>query len=207
MNLQELLKSFEGKKSSGGFNDVKFFSLKDDGDKATVKILLRNEQDILKFAKPLHMVEINGYQNKVLCLNNPGEDDKCECCNAGIKRQLKIMLPLYNVETKQVELWERGINQIKDLQVMLGKYGDLSQHTFEIIRSGKAKSKDTKYTMMYDPTQVDVNVDELQIPEITGRNFKLILDLSMEQQKEAMLEGKVTWGKKEEVTESTESDF
>ena len=87
------------------------------------------------------------------------------------------MLPLYNVETKQVELWERGINQIKDLQVMLGKYGDLSQHTFEIIRSGKAKSKDTKYTMMYDPTQVDVNVDELQIPEITGRNFKLILDL------------------------------
>lgn len=153
------------------------------------------------------MVEINGYQNKVLCLNNPGEDDKCECCNAGIKRQLKIMLPLYNVETKQVELWERGINQIKDLQVMLGKYGDLSQHTFEIIRSGKAKSKDTKYTMMYDPTQVDVNVDELQIPEITGRNFKLILDLSMEQQKEAMLEGKVTWGKKEEVTESTESDF
>lgn len=207
MNLQELLKSFEGKKSSGGFNDVKFFSLKDDGDKATVKILLRNEQDILKFAKPLHMVEINGYQNKVLCLNKLGEDDKCECCNAGIKRQLKIMLPLYNVETKQVELWERGINQIKDLQVMLGKYGDLSQHTFEIIRSGKAKSKDTKYTMMYDPTQVDVNVDELQIPEITGRNFKLILDLSMEQQKEAMLEGKVTWGKKEEVTESTESDF
>ena len=99
MNLQELLKSFEGKKSGGGFNDVKFFSLKDDGDKATVKILLRNEQDILKFAKPLHMVEINGYQNKVLCLNNPGEDDKCECCNAGIKRQLKIMLPLYNVET------------------------------------------------------------------------------------------------------------
>ena len=61
--------------------------------------------------------------------------------------------------------------------------------------------------MMYDPTQVDVNVDELQTPEITGRNFKLILDLSMEQQKEAMLEGKVTWGKKEEVTESTESDF
>ena len=114
MNLQELLKSFEGKKSSGGFNDVKFFSLKDDGDKATVKILLRNEVDILKFAKPLHMVEINGYQNKVLCLNNLGEDDKCECCNAGIKRQLKIMLPLYNVETKQVELWERGINQIKD---------------------------------------------------------------------------------------------
>ena len=35
-------------------------------------------------------------KTKVLCLNNPGEDDKCECCNAGIKRQLKI-----NVTTLQ----------------------------------------------------------------------------------------------------------
>lgn len=207
MSLQELLKSFEGKKSSGGFNDVKFFSLKDDGDKATVKILLHNEDDVVKFSKAIHIVNINGYDNKVLCLKDTDGTGTCECCNAGIKRQLKIMLPLYNVETKQVELWERGINQIKDLQVMLGKYGDLTQHTFEIIRSGKAKSKDTKYTMMYDPTQVDVNVEELEIPEITGRNFKLILDLSLEQQTEAMLEGKVTWGKKEEVAESTESDF
>ena len=209
MNLKELLKSFEGKKSSGGFNDIKFFSLKDDGDKATVKILIRNEEDILKFARPLHMVEINGYQNKVLCLDTVGNTGNCECCKAGIKRQLKIMLPLDNVATGPVELWERGINQIKDLQVMLGKYGDLSEHTFEIIRSGKAKSKDTKYTMMYDPSKVDVNVDELEIPEVTGRNFKLILDLSAEQQKEAMLEGKVTWGKKEEseTKESSELDF
>ena len=44
MNLQELLKSFEGKKSSGGFNDIKFFSLKDDGDKATVKVYEIDDQ-------------------------------------------------------------------------------------------------------------------------------------------------------------------
>lgn len=118
------------------------------------------------------------------------------------------MLPLYNTATNQVELWERGVNQVKDLQVMLGKYGDLTQHTFEIIRSGKAKSKDTKYTMMYDPTKVDVDVDSLELPEVVGRNYKLILDLSPEQQVEAMLEGKVTWGnKKAEAEEATEADF
>lgn len=203
MNLQELLKSFEGTKSGKGFGNVNFFSLKDDGDRATVKVLISNEEDILRFAKPVHMVEINGYQNKVLCTG-----EGCECCKVGIKRNLKIMLPLYNTATNQVELWERGINQIKDLQVMLGKYGDLTQHTFEIIRSGKAKSKDTKYTMMYDPTKVDVDLTTLEIPEITGRNYKLILDLSPEQQVEAMLEGKVTWGAKPTaIEESTESDF
>lgn len=203
MSLQDLLKSFEGNKGGKSFDSVKFFSLKDDGDRATVKILIRNEEDILKFARPIHQVEINGFNNKVLCLDN-----NCECCKAGIKRNLKIMLPLYNTATNQVELWERGINQIKDLQVMLGKYGDLTQHTFEIIRSGKAKSKDTKYTMMYDPTKVDIDVDSLEVPEVTGRNYKLILDLSPEQQVEAMLEGKVTWGnKKAEVEEATDADF
>ena len=46
MNLQELLKSFEGTKSGKGFGYVNFFSLKDDGDRATVKVLISNEEDI-----------------------------------------------------------------------------------------------------------------------------------------------------------------
>lgn len=203
MNLQELLKSFEGKSNSGKFGSVNFFRLKDDGDKALVKILISSEQDVLEYAKPVHMVEINGYQNKVLCLDNA----ECECCKAGVKKTLKIMLPMYNMDTNQVELWERGINQVKDLQVMLGKYGDLAKHSFEVIRSGKAKSKDTKYTMMYDPTPTDVDVDSLEVPKVTGRDFKLILELTPEQQREAMLEGKVTWGSKQAQVDDTDVPF
>lgn len=207
MNLQELLKSFENTKStSTSFSDVKFFSLKDDGDRATVKILLRSEDDVLNYAKIMHHVEINGFQNKVVCLNGGNDGGECECCNAGIKKQFRILLPLYNTNTNQVELWERGINQIKDLQVMIKKYGDLTKHSFEIIRSGKAKSKDTKYTMMYDPTQIDVDVDTLNIPEVVGRNYKLFLNLTPEQQTEAMLNGTVTWGTKK-VEENSESEF
>ena len=195
MSLTELLKSFEGKKS-GGFDEVKFFQLKDDGDSAVVKILLADESDILKFTEPVHMVEINGFNNKVLCT---GVD--CECCKAGLKRTLKIMMPLFNNETQQIELWERGINQIKDLQTMLAEYGDLSQETFKIVRSGKAKSKDTKYSMVYVKKGIETDKTNADAPKITGRNFKLILDLTPEQQIEAMTTGKVTWKKANNETE------
>lgn len=199
MSLTDLLKSFEGQKS-GGFDDVKFFQLKDDGDNAVVKILLANEDDIVKFTKVVHMVEINGFNNKVLC-SGAG----CECCKAGIKKVLKIMMPLFNNETQQVEIWERGINQIKDLQTMMEEYGDLTQETFKIVRSGKAKSKDTKYSMVYVKKGITTDKTNEDAPQITGRNFKLILDLTPEQQVEAMTTGKITW-KKKEVEPTIESD-
>ena len=100
------------------------------------------------------MVEINGFNNKVLCTGA-----ECECCKAGLKRTLKIMMPLFNNETQQIELWERGINQIKDLQTMLAEYGDLSQETFKIVRSGKAKSKDTKYSMVYVKKGIETDIE------------------------------------------------
>jgi hypothetical protein len=62
MNLQELLKSYENKGNSN-YNKPNFFQLKDDGDNALVKILLKDEQDIMKFTKEVHMVKINGYDN------------------------------------------------------------------------------------------------------------------------------------------------
>ena len=46
MNLQELLKSYENKGNSN-YNKPNFFQLKDDGDNALVKILLKDEQDIV----------------------------------------------------------------------------------------------------------------------------------------------------------------
>lgn len=204
MNLQELLKSYENKGNSN-YNKPNFFQLKDDGDNALVKILLKDEQDIRKFVKEVHMVKINGYDNKVECLG----EGKCRCCDAGIPKKLVLMMPLYNAETKQVELWQRGITMIKDLVTMLDEYGDLSQETFKIVRSGKAKSKDTKYSMVYSKKQVECDKTNADAPALVGRDFKLVLGLSPEQQEEAILEGTVTWTKKEQVAtvENDESAF
>lgn len=203
MNLQELLKSYENK-SNSGFNKPNFFQLKDDGDNALVKILLKDEQDVMKFTKEVHMVKINGYDNKVECLG----EGKCKCCEAGIPKRLVLMMPLYNGETKQVELWQRGITMIKDIITMLDEYGDLSQETFKIVRSGKAKSKDTKYSMVYSKKQIDCDKTNEDAPALIGRDFKLILGLSPEQQQQAILEGKVDWSKKSEVSvEDTEGAF
>lgn len=193
MDLQALLKSYENKSGGNGYAKPNLFQLKDDGDNALVKILLANEDDVLKFTKEVHMVEINGYKNKVLCTG-----EGCKCCEAGIPKSLKLMMPLYNESTKQVEIWERGITMIKDIMTMLDEYGDLTQETFKVIRSGKAKSKDTKYSIVYSKKQVETTATNADAPKLTGRDYKLILELSPEQQQEAMLTGKVTWTKKTE---------
>lgn len=202
MNLQALLKKYENK-SNSGFNKPNFFQLKDDGDNALVKILISNEQDLFNFTKEVHMVKINGFDNKVLCTG-----EGCKCCEAGIPPKLVLMLPLYNGDTKQVEIWQRGITTIKDLRTMLDEYGDLSQETFKIVRSGKAKSKDTKYSMVYSKKQIDCDKTNEDAPALIGRDFKLILGLSPEQQQQAILEGKVDWSKKSEVSvEDAEGAF
>lgn len=198
MDLQALLKSYENKSGGNGYARPHLFQLKDDGDNALVKILLADEADVLKFTKEVHMVEINGYKNKVLCTG-----EGCKCCSAGIPKTLKLMMPLYNENTKQVEIWERGITMIKDIMTMLEEYGDLSQETFKIVRSGKAKSKDTKYSIVYSKKQIETDATNADAPKITGRDFKLILDLSPEQQEEAILTGKVTWSKKSETKSET----
>lgn len=189
MNLQELLAKYENRSNNNNFNRPNFFQLKDDGDSAMVKILVSNETELQSFVREVHTVKVNGYDNKVLCLG----EGTCKCCEAGMTPKLVLMLPLYNETTKRVEFWQRGITTIKDLRTMIAEYGDLSQETFKIVRSGKAKSKDTKYSMVYSKKQIDCNVADLKIPPIVGRDFKLVLGLSPEQQQEAIIEGKVTW--------------
>lgn len=201
MNLQELLKSYENK-SGNGYPQVNAFSLKDDGDNATVKILLDNEQDVLKFTREVHMLKIGKYDNPVVC-NGVG----CKACEAGIPKKPMLMMPLYNDATKQVELWKRGMAMLKDLQVMLGEYGKLSDHTFKIIRSGKAGSKDTKYTMMYVPKNIACDKTNADAPKITGRDFKLLQELTNEQMEQSIRGEQIVWTKKSEVTESDEGAF
>lgn len=199
MNLQELLKSYE--KKGGSYQKVNTFSLPNDGDNATVKILLNNEQDIINHVKEVHMMRVGKFDNPVVC-NGAG----CKACEAGIPKKLMIMMPLYNSTTGQVELWKRGLQMIKDLQVMMKEYGNLSDHTFKIIRSGAKGSKDTKYTMMYTPTKVECDISSLEIPKITGRDYKLLQELSNDQMEQSIRGEEITWTKKSEQSDVVNTD-
>ena len=63
--------------------------------------------------------------------------------------------------------------------------------------------------MVYSKKQVECDKTNADAPALVGRDFKLVLGLSPEQQEEAILEGTVTWTKKEQVAtvENDESAF
>lgn len=191
MYLNQFLEQFNtGSSNGGGFEEINFLKLQNDRDSAVVKILITNEDDIMNYVKKVHKVTLGKYDNYVLC-----KDEECECCKAGLKAIPKIAIPVYNFDTKRVEMWIRGLAQINQVASLMEEYDtNLTNVTFKIVRSGAKGSTDTTYSFMYqmkDRKLPDGVLD--QIPKVTGRNYKLFLDLTPSQQTQAMIEGKVDW--------------
>lgn len=85
---------------------------------------------------------------------------------------------------KQVQLWERGLTDIKQLLGLTGEYGDLTQRDIKIKRSGAKGSMKTTY--QYFPK----DKSEREIPEPQNLVGNLILDLDREDMVKA-LEGRL----------------
>lgn len=184
-DLKSLITKYED--NGGGSNkfkdDWKWFSLKNDGDTAKVRFLIKGEEDILELCKEVHRIEINGYTNKVLCL-----EDKCEICKSGENASLRIFIPLYNVDKGELQIWERGVNDIKELMNLLEEYGDLDARDYKIKRKGKANSTSTTYSFLNQDKSERAELEEWKSkkPQLVGRNYKYVLDLSAPQQIEAL---------------------
>lgn len=205
MGLKDLLTKYENAGNGGNFDSkFKWFFLKDDGDTAVVRFLLSDENDILKFTKEIHKVKINGYENKVLCLG-----DKCEICkNNDEHPSLRIWIPLYNADKDELQMWERGLNDIKELMNLIEEYGGLDERDYKVKRNGKAKSNKTTYSYFPKDKEERAKLDEYkeEIPNIVGRDYKYVLDLTAEQQIEAMNTGEVTWKKNDEENTNSNSN-
>lgn len=204
MSLRELINRYENR--GGGFGESKFswFALKDDGDVAVVRLLLKNEDDILKFTKEVHRnVDINGYRNTVLCLG-----DRCEMCRAGMNPSLRIWIPLYNVDKGELQFWERGLDDIKELMNLYEEYGDLDARDYKIKRNGKKGSTSTTYSFFPKDTSEREELDEwkAQIPNIVGRNFRYVLNLTPEQQAQVLETGTLQFGNSNSEAEQSRDE-
>lgn len=89
---------------------------------------------------------------------------------------------------KQVQLWERGLTDIKNLIGLAGEYGDLTKRDIKIKRSGAKGSLKTTY--QYFPK----DPSEMEIPEPQNLVGSLILDLDREDQIKA-IEGRLQLNK------------
>ena len=204
MGLQALLNKYD----NGGFTKAGWFQLKDDGDTATVRLLHKGEVGIEegsgepKYDFPIyevHKLDVDGSgrDRTVLC-----KGEGCELCKSGNKPQLRMFLQMVNLDEKdkdkQVQLWERGLTDIKAMIGLTGEYGDLTQRDIKIKRSGAKGSLKTTY--QYFPK----DKSERDLPETQNLVGSLILDLDREDQIKA-IEGRLQIKKSGEGSDDSNS--
>lgn len=191
MGLQDLINKYD---NGGGFNKAGWFQLKDDGDTATVRLLHKGVVGTEagtgepKYDFPIyevHKLDVDGSgrDRTVLC-----KGEQCEICRAGHKPSLRMFLQMINLDEKdkdkQVQLWERGLTDIKTMLGLTGEYGDLTQRDIKIRRSGAKGSLKTTYQFF------PKDKSEREIPEPQNLVGNLILDLDREEQIKA-IEGRL----------------
>lgn len=164
-----------------GNSSSNFFSLKDDGDIARVRFMYNDLNDVTGYA--VHEIEVDGNKRYVNCLRNYNEPkSKCPCCANDYMQRAKLYVPLYNVDTKEVQLWERGKKFLGKLQSICTRYArqdsPLVNHVFEIERHGKKGDTQTTYEI-YEVGSDGTTLQDL--PEVIEPLGNIILDKSYDE--------------------------
>ena len=164
----------------GNSGNSNFFQLKEDGDSARVRFMYNTIEDIEGLA--VHQIELGDkkrYVNCVRAYNDP--IDKCPLCKANYKVIAKMFVLLYNVDTDEVLIWERGKKFFQQISSLCSRYPDrLCSQVFEIVRHGKKGDTQTSYEIWPVGQPDETTLDALpEPPEILGSG--IVLDKSAEE--------------------------
>lgn len=136
-------------------NLVSYFSLKDNGDEAIVRIMHDSTADF--DICDVHQIPINGRYQKVNCIRSANDPiENCPLCESGNKLQRRIFIHLIEyVRDDQGKIqaipkvWDRPISYAYKLKNYIEEYGPLSDSVCKIKRKGAKNSKSTDYDIMY----------------------------------------------------------
>lgn len=165
----------------GGQGGAGFFSLKDDGDTARVRFMYDGVDSIEAFA--VHQIEgEDGRKRYVNCLRDYRDPiDKCPFCREKKQTQVKLFIPVYNIDEDKVQIWERGKKFVQKMVSICSRYSNsdtpLCSHTFDIERSGKKGDTSTTYEI-YPADKDNTTLEDL--PEVPNPIGGLVLDKSAE---------------------------
>lgn len=161
-----------GSQGGGGF-----FSLKNDKDVATVRFMYNTIDDVEGFA--VHEIEVDGKKRYVNCLREYNQPiDDCPLCAANSRVIAKIFVKLYDVESGEVKIWDRGKTFFSKLSSLCARYNPLVSTPFEIERNGKKGDTNTTYET-YALNTDDITLEDLpEAPPILGT---LVLDKTYEE--------------------------
>lgn len=169
--LQERLSQNEG---GGNFNGprISYFSLKNHGDEAVVRIMIDSEADFEILA--VHSTNVKGKFRKINCIRDYSEPfENCPFCASGEKLQYRLYIKLLEYgkdESGNIvvtpRIWERGAGFANTLKSLMDEYGPLSNIVCKIKRVGAAGSQETTYTVL--PANAQVYRDDLyrRMPEL-----------------------------------------
>jgi len=167
--------SYEEAENYGGNGGHGFFSLANDGDVAKVRFMYNKLEDIEGVA--VHQIEVNDKKRYVNCLREYGKPvDDCPLCKKGMFVNAKLFIPVYDIESGQVKIWERGKKFFGKMASLCSRYAskeDLVSHIFEVERHGKKGDTQTTYEI-YDCEKDGTTLEDLpEVPDIVGG---LVLD-------------------------------
>jgi hypothetical protein len=135
---------------------VGFFSLKNDGDEAIVRIMHDSpaDYDILS----VHPIKVGDKYTKVECIDDNIHRDSCPMCRAeGVKLQYRFFVHMIqyvkdeqgNIVPKPV-VWDRSAKEMSaKLNALIQEYGPLSDCVFKVRRNCKAGDMKTTYEIMF----------------------------------------------------------
>lgn len=162
----------------GGQGGGGFFSISEHKGVKRVRFLYNNENDIEGFS--VHEVEIGDKKRYVNCLRTYRDPvDNCPFCREKIKTQVKLLIPVYNIDEDQVQVWDRGKKMFEKMSSLCSRYANkdnLVQHIFEVERNGKPKDTNTTYEI-YEVEKDDTQLEDFEddMPKLLGG---LVLDKS-----------------------------
>jgi len=161
----------------GGQGGGGFFSLKNDKDVATVRFMYNTIDDVDGFA--VHEIEVDGRKRYVNCLREYTQPvDDCPLCAAKQRVLAKVFVHVYDEETQELKIWDRGKTFFSKISSLCARYNPLVSTPFEIERNGKKGDTNTTYET-YALATDDVTLEDLpEVPELLGT---LILDKTYEE--------------------------
>ncbi len=161
----------------GNNSNGSFFSLKNDKDIATVRFMYNTIEDVQGYA--VHEIEVDGKKRYVNCLRAYNEPvDNCPLCAARYRVLAKIFVMLFDENTGEIKIWDRGKSFFSKLSSLCSRYNPLVATPFEIERNGKKGDTNTTYETYALATDGTTLEDLPEIPELLGT---LIMDKSYEE--------------------------
>ena len=160
----------------GGQGGTGFFYLKEDKEVATVRFMYNGIDDVEGMS--VHAIEIDDKKRYVNCLREYNDPiDVCPFCREKMFTSAKLFIPLYDCETGNVRIWERGKKFFGKISSICARYPNTVSHKFEIERNGKKGDTSTTYEI-YEVDKDDTTLEDLpDVPVILGG---LVLDKSAE---------------------------